>query len=222
MSSVTPSIPLDLVVARYAEDVSWIDDLKAVHPRVWLYNKGGNTPGRPCITLDNVGREAHTYLFHIVNHWDDLADRTVFCQGSTSDHAKDFVDDVLLYGINPSVDPFTPFGVNVSNHRVRMVRDDLTGQPNHQFGLPIEDYCNRFKIELPGRFVYFAPGACFAVTRKCIHSRPLPFYRALLNDITNTPGRQQPWVLERIWSYIFSAGGGVDKTRTNGRMLADN
>lgn len=222
MSSATPLIPLDVVVARYTEDVSWIEDMKAVHPRVWLYNKGGDLPGRPCMPLDNIGREAHTYLYHITTRWDDLAERTVFCQGSTSDHAPDFVDDVLLYGINPDIEPFTPFGRNVRGQGVRHVRDDLTAQPHHGVVLPLEAYCQRFDIDLPGLHVYFVPGACFAVTRKAIRSRPKAFYEAILADILNMPGKQQPWILERLWPYIFGVEKGVDKTRTSARLLADN
>jgi hypothetical protein len=221
MSSGTVSIPLDIVVARYTEDVSWIDDLKAVHPRVWLYNKGGDLPGRPCMSIDNIGREAHTYLYHIITRWDDLADRTIFCQAGTADHAPAFVDDVLLYGINPKVEPFKPFGRNVRNQGVRLVRDDLNGQPHNGTVLPIESYCERFGIELDSRFVYFAPGACFAVTRKAIKSPPRSFYESLINDITSLPGRSQPWILERIWSNIFNKKV-LDKNRTSDTLLADN
>jgi hypothetical protein len=32
------------------------------------------------ITLPNKGRESHSYLYHIVKNWDQLADRTVFMQ----------------------------------------------------------------------------------------------------------------------------------------------
>ena len=47
---------------------------------VTIYNKGdSHIPNS--ISLHNVGRESHTYLYHIVNNWDKLADRTVFFQG---------------------------------------------------------------------------------------------------------------------------------------------
>jgi hypothetical protein len=33
----------------------------------------------PCTqTLPNVGNEGHTYLWHITEHWDTLADLTIF------------------------------------------------------------------------------------------------------------------------------------------------
>lgn len=46
-----------------------------------MYNKGGDVlPGS--IPLPNLGRESHTYLTHIVERYDTLADRTAFFQGS--------------------------------------------------------------------------------------------------------------------------------------------
>jgi hypothetical protein len=30
--------------------------------------------------VPNVGREGHTFLHHIVEHYDNLADHTLFCQ----------------------------------------------------------------------------------------------------------------------------------------------
>ena len=79
---------VEMVVSHYQEDLSWI--------RPWgditrVYHKGGYADrlklgmglwGARLDTLDNVGRESHTYLYHIVNNWDSLADWTVFFQGS--------------------------------------------------------------------------------------------------------------------------------------------
>ena len=38
-------------------------------------------------TLPNIGFEAHTYLRHIVNHYDRLHSRTIFVQGNSWEHA---------------------------------------------------------------------------------------------------------------------------------------
>jgi hypothetical protein len=72
---------LQLVVSRYGENVSWTHNLDAVP--VVVYDKGdAQAPG----ALPNVGREAHTYLHHIVTHYEHLADVTVFVQGEPFDH----------------------------------------------------------------------------------------------------------------------------------------
>lgn len=70
--------PLDIVVARYNEDISWTNKY---HPNVIIYNKGIETIENS-VSLSNVGRESHTYLYHITSNYDNLAERTVFVQGS--------------------------------------------------------------------------------------------------------------------------------------------
>jgi len=72
---------VDVVVAHYNEDLSWIEDYKkkaGVNFRV--YSKGKMHAGAQA--LENVGRESHTYLTHIVNNYHRLAPWTVFTQGA--------------------------------------------------------------------------------------------------------------------------------------------
>lgn len=68
---------MELVIARYDEDISWSDQYLDIRT---VYNKGDVLPGS--IPLPNLGRESHTYLTHIVERYDTLADRTAFIQGS--------------------------------------------------------------------------------------------------------------------------------------------
>ena len=77
---------LELVVARYAEDLAWLRRVPKEFA-VTVYNKGDIIP--EVIALPNIGREAHTYLHHLADHYEDLADLTVFVQGHPFDHAPD-------------------------------------------------------------------------------------------------------------------------------------
>jgi hypothetical protein len=61
----------EIVVARFNEDLSWLDQYRG-NRKVTAYNKGPNEyPG--ATKLPNVGNESHTYLWHIVNRYDTLA-----------------------------------------------------------------------------------------------------------------------------------------------------
>jgi len=60
----------ELVVARHREDLNWLRRVPKRF-RVTLYDKGGHPGARH--PLPNIGREAHTYLHHIVTRYDDLA-----------------------------------------------------------------------------------------------------------------------------------------------------
>ena len=72
---------VELVVARYQEDVDWCRRSNCT-----VYNKGPRlnttqTEGVRYLELPNIGRESHTWLTHIVERWDTLAETTVFMQG---------------------------------------------------------------------------------------------------------------------------------------------
>ena len=68
----------DLIVSRYREDTTWLSEFSDY--RIFLYNKGEPIEGS--INLPNVGRCDHTYLYHIVTNYNNLADNTVFFPGS--------------------------------------------------------------------------------------------------------------------------------------------
>lgn len=75
---------LEVVVARYADDVSWLDSYDAVRT-VYDHSQQAPCPDgvSNCVRLSkNVGREAHVFLFHLYHNYDKLADRTVFLHGT--------------------------------------------------------------------------------------------------------------------------------------------
>jgi hypothetical protein len=85
---------IDMVIARYNERIDWINKIKNKDIHILLYNKGNPVPlskKYETILLPNVGRESHTYLTHIINHYDHLADTTIFTQGDPFDHSPDFL-----------------------------------------------------------------------------------------------------------------------------------
>jgi hypothetical protein len=93
------SVDALVVVARYKEDVRWVKDLEIPH---LIYNKG-----EPLEDAENYqiihrinyhGREADTYLAYIVEHYDSLPGRVIFCQGLPFDHSPGF-----LYALHPSI-----------------------------------------------------------------------------------------------------------------------
>eukprot|EP00667_Euglena_gracilis_P001835 EG_transcript_1835 len=72
--------PVEIVLARCRENVDWIDDA-GYGGITTVYDKCGVTsgPGHH-IERPNVGREGGTFLQHIVDNYDELADWTVFSQ----------------------------------------------------------------------------------------------------------------------------------------------
>ncbi|PQE06281.1 hypothetical protein CJF30_00005229 [Rutstroemia sp. NJR-2017a BBW] len=89
----------DIVVSMYDEDATSVRQmlssikatkfLSTLQPRVVLYTKNPASDlmelqvatGADVVErLDNVGRETGTYLHHITQHWDHLANQTIFIQ----------------------------------------------------------------------------------------------------------------------------------------------
>jgi len=68
---------LEIVLAQYNEDMSWSDKYGKLRT---VYCKGGAACAPDAVRLDNVGREGHSYLSHIVQNYDNLAKWTVFSQ----------------------------------------------------------------------------------------------------------------------------------------------
>jgi len=82
-----------IVISRYSEDISWINNEEYSKYDILCYNKGKNCKKCSIKDLPNVGRCDHTYIYHIVNNYDNLADVTIFLPGSCMDsHKRDFTN----------------------------------------------------------------------------------------------------------------------------------
>jgi hypothetical protein len=98
---------IDVVVARYKEDTEWLRTILNMNSvsRVFLYNKGPMNipidilrhPKTRYTELVNKGREADTYLQHIIKHYDDFGDKVVFAQGDPFDQAPEFMEFMKMH-----------------------------------------------------------------------------------------------------------------------------
>ncbi len=201
----------ELVVARHEEDLRWLKRVPASF-RISVYNKGATQAlpesligraGISVISLPNIGREAHTYLTHLITRFDSLAAVTVFCQGHPFDHAPDLhgrlnalaekvetPDPFLWYGfLEDTDDPqgrrlFVPWSKNPE--RVEL---STGGLYERLFGSPSPD------------LFHFRGGAQFTVSREGARSRSLEFYEMALEASLSDP--LIPHSLERFWDRFF-------------------
>lgn len=78
---------IQLVISRYNEDLEWLKDEPFSKYNNIIYNKGINdnfySNDKSTINkLENIGRCDATYIYHIINKYDSLANVTVFLPGS--------------------------------------------------------------------------------------------------------------------------------------------
>ena len=165
----------EIVVARYSENLDWLKKIKKSKDiKITVYNKGKDDIDFPFIKLPNIGRESHTYLYHIINNYDNLADQTIFCQGDPISHSPDFINLINKYrkkfepvqplsirywpeGVPPKYEPNPPiptieasknlwFDKKGRVHVEYMDNNFLTLVPYHYFDLNHKIYIEKNKL----------------------------------------------------------------------------
>ena len=114
----------EIVVARYNENINWLKKFKSI---TLIYNKGNYDKylnEYNVIHLPNYGRESHTYLYHIINNYDNLKEFTIFFQGSL-----DFSDEIKHSNLN--IEDY--FQMNNFNANLKEISFDELKIPLPQF-----------------------------------------------------------------------------------------
>ena len=128
-----------LIIARYNEDLSWLEEFKDF--KIIVYNKGDKLSDNlfyEVINLENKGRESHTWLHHIVKNYYNLNEITVFLQGKIDDlncmaykNPNDYLKKINKYGFKASryglLGPF-PWDWNV-NIEIYIAGTECSGTP---------------------------------------------------------------------------------------------
>lgn len=208
---------LELVVARYTEDLSWLRK-RPPNLTVTVYDKSPDASGgQGAIPLPNVGREAHTYLHHIVSRYDSLAEWTVFCQGKPFDHAYDFKKTMREYAADPTIiGPFRWLGHLIDTDDDRGERLFRPWSKNEDGrGLDMRSFHRvLFGTDGPEHYT-FVLGAQFAVHHDLIRQQPPIFYERALAVSTTFPDAAH--CFERSWDRVFGVTG-IDANWLAGRQ----
>jgi hypothetical protein len=215
------SFSCDLVIARYKETLSWLPKYDEYNFRnVIIYNKGDNDglcpiKKSPCnqIMLKNEGRCDHTYLWHIINNYDNLADVTVFCKGSSDMHRErkklpftikkvfETHDTVMSVSIHPK-----PIHIDAENFQLDQYQ---SSNPQNRSSpemkkATIRPFGKWYKAHFPGMSTRVAVySGIFAVSRTHIHQRPKGFYEKMIKELEGHPNPEAGHYFERSWVTIF-------------------
>lgn len=172
-----------LVVARYQEDIGWVD--KTGLP-CFIYNKGPAL-ARPCKTVPNKGRDSETYLRFILEHYHCLPDLVVLAQGHPFDHCPNFMDRLAAA---EGYTEFTMNRVDASNHRDFPQRVPFAKAILTQFHIPV-----------PERLT-FVKGMQFAVPKEMIVNKPFAMWRDLYLHFMGD--ERNGWFYEMVWPHLFA------------------
>jgi uncharacterized protein DUF3431 len=204
---------IGLVVARYQEDLSWINELQEINSdlNVYIYNKHPSPihhvkgPYRYEYRGGIGGNEAETYLYHIERQsdgedsWykaiDTLDDVTLFVQGNPFDHVrKQQLIDIISGAIQ--VKDFTWLAYHILDCKV--------ANDCHHRDLPISEfYTDLLGGSIAGDF-NFGVGGQFAVSKNLILSNNPSRYIQARELILGKFLFNEPWcILERLWDQVF-------------------
>lgn len=214
-------VDIELVVARHSEPVAWVRNVPG-SARITVYDKGGDLdPARMPFArvqrLPNIGHEAHAYLHHLVERYDDLAPVTFFCQGHPFDHAWDLHD--VLRGVAAGHEPvpgfrWLGFVIDVDDPRGRRLFVPWSKNPDGR-ELPLDRFHEALFGAPPPDRIPFYLGGQFAVTSDQVRSRPRDFYRRALDLAGTFPDAAH--CFERLWDRVFGVQG-VDPDIARGAM----
>ena len=194
----------ELVVARYDEDLAWLKRVPGEF-QVTVYDKGDGWSGAVC--LPNDGREAHTYLHHLSERYDTLADLTVFVQGHPFDHAPD-LHKILRSLADGSFGVcefhWLGFLADTDDSRGRRLFVPWSKNPERA-ELPLDEFHQQiFGQAGPDTYRFFVGGQ-FMATREAALHRARAFFEHARDLAAAMP--LAPHCFERCWDRIFGTNG---------------
>lgn len=209
-----------LIISRYNENLEWLNYEPFNNYQYIVCNKGFNEyylktkNFKKEIKLDNVGREGHTYLYYIINNYDNLSNINVFLPGSVNLEYKYYKATKLINEIhnnNSSVFLYDEYHNNIKNDLYNFQMDEYLGSEiaNRTEGSekiqlsnirPYGKWYEKFFGE--NKTNHFSKFGIFSVSREDIIKKPKNYYEELMKEV-ETPNPEQGHYLERSWEAVF-------------------
>jgi hypothetical protein len=225
---VEPKIPkikiknLEFVIAVYEEDISWLNKIPSdLYSHIYIYNKGTpktyNFPKSTVINISNEGYEANTYLTHITERYNKLADMTIFLPGTawTKDYKQkkllftlDYIsknNESIVAGINNTKMIKAEYNFSLTSYAGFSNTNNKNNNPDTSVQPAlIRPYGNWFKHHFPDEnHNCLSYNGIVAASRTDIHKRTKAFYSKLLSQL-NSKSPEVGHYIERSWGNILS------------------
>ena len=215
--------PIEIVISRFKENICWLAEEQYAKDFKTIYNKGlpdieKRNEFSLCneISLPNVGREGHSFLYHIVHNYDNLADVTIFLPGSCMDEIKvsktlevinkakesnntvisgKWYDDIRSNLYNFSIDSWVGLS---SENKSAQPSSSCAPALYRPFGRWFDHY-----IGLDVRVHVACFTSTLAVSKKHILQQPRIKYEQLLVAMSKHSNPEDGHFLERSWNALF-------------------
>lgn len=209
---------VELVIARYNEDLEWLKKKRFNYPTT-IYNKGNNDnfykpKGCKVIKLQNVGREGHSYLYHIIHNYDNLPDLTIFLPGSANDKRKiEWVNKVVnkIKKEKKTTFPAQERGdIKTKFYNFELDNWESTNESNNKANsekklLPsnIRPFGKWYEAHFDKNVNYSGYGGIFAVSNIHIKQYSKKYYKNLLKELEVSSNPEVGHYFERAWVAVF-------------------
>ena len=203
-----------LIISRFDEDLNWLKSINNF--KKIIYNKGhkiqDNSLGE-IININNVGRESHTWIYHILNNYEKLDDINIFLQGRIDDLGcmayKDpnyYINPVKKYGFAASrygvLSPLH-WGWHVGVERDKRYKDSWINGQISRSKIGFRNFSKNLFPEIP-LIVATSYGGCFAIKKELIQKYDVTFYENLLKILSHHKNPIEGHYMERLWCYMFT------------------
>jgi hypothetical protein len=211
---------IEIVVARYNEDLSWTNEFPFNRYKYTVYNKGNNELFEKkhvtkVIPLENVGKCDHTYMYHIVKNYNHLAPITVFIPGSIEMSNKRDIAIRLLSQINKNkravfLGISTP-SVLQNFNQFQLDSWTTSNQKNYESNKETKLFPSRLRpfgtwfryqfgnIKVP----YYCHFGIFSVSKIDVIKHSMIRYKKILRELRLHSNPEVGHYVERAWGAIF-------------------
>lgn len=199
---------IDLVIAHYNEDISWLQKVDEERFKIHVYTK--ETPMVTTMSntwnvviLPNVGRESQSYLHHIITCYRS-ANRmgyTVFTQANPFPHCVDFLEQLNEI---PKSNKFRNYCADL-NYGYMSFTDNIICEDAFYADAQVQEYWlkifNESCTDKIGQPFCFHPCAIYCVANRLTYQRPISFWEQL--EIISRENEKNGHLIERTWESIF-------------------
>jgi hypothetical protein len=220
-----------VIVSRYNEDLNWLNEYPFTEFEYIVYNKGINDDFCKnnviqVVNLPNIGREGHSYLWHIIAHYDHLANILVFFPGSVNipkkiEKAKRILNAIIQSNytsayfdgecVNSIYETFKEF--TIKEHPLSCEQNCLL-KSNKKLPLqlaklrPYGIWHKHFFGNVPAH--WYTHYGVFSVDKRDIIQHNVDFYEALIKTVS-VENPEAGHYMERAWGAIFFPMNYTDK-----------
>jgi len=212
---------IEIVIARYNEDLEWLLNKKFLNYKIIVYNKGKNNnyiklPNMKSININNVGRCDHTYLYHIIKNYNNLANITIFLPGSCDIHYKIYKMNLLLKKINETNSAVFLYENKLNNVQLELYNFEIKSYVASYIKNKLENpelilelshirpygkwYASKFNNIIINHVSYYG---IFSIAKQDIIYHTKFYYENLIKELNNSSNPEVGHYFERSWEAVF-------------------